>query len=64
MTEPIPREVLEKKAHEQGYKEGTIMGELKTIARVKKGVKAYTKKHKDLKQYEDDLLNIIMGVKL
>lgn len=64
MAELIPREVLEKKAHEQGYKEGLAMGELKTIVRVKKGVKAYIKKYKDLKQYEDDLLNIIMGVEL
>lgn len=62
--ETMPKEVFEKKAHEQGYKEGLVMGELKTIARVKKGAKAYIKKHKDLKQYEDDLLNIIMGVKL
>lgn len=60
----IPKEVFEKKAHEQGYQEGLVMGELKTIVRVKKGVKRYIKKHKELKDNEDDLLNIILGVKL
>lgn len=62
--EMIPREVFEEKAHEQGYQEGLVMGELKTIVRVKKGVKRYIKKHKELKDNEDDLLNIILGVKL
>lgn len=62
--EQIPKEVFEKKAHEQGYQEGLVMGELKTIVRVKKGVKRYIKKHKELKDNEDDLLNIILGVKL
>lgn len=62
--EKIPREVFEKKAHEQGYQEGLVMGELKTIVRIKKGVKKYIKKHKELKDNEDDLLNIILGVKL
>lgn len=62
--EKIPKEVFEKKAHEQGYQEGLVMGELKTIARVKKGVKRYIKKHKELKDNEGDLLNIILGVKL
>lgn len=62
--EMIPREVFEKKAHEQGYKEGLVMGELKTIARIKKEVKKYIRKHKALKENEDDLLNIILGVKL
>ena len=62
--EKIPKEVFEKKAHEQGYQEGLVMGELKTIVRVKKGVKRYIKKHKELKDNEDDLLNIILGVKL
>ena len=60
----IPREVLEEKAHEQGYREGLAMGELKTIARIKKEVKKYIRKHKALKESEDDLLNIILGVKL
>lgn len=60
----IPKEVFEKKAHEQGYQEGLVMGELKTIVRVKKGVKRYIKKHKELKDNEGDLLNIILGVKL
>lgn len=62
--EMIPREVFEKKAHEQGYREGLVMGELKTIARIKKEVKKYIRKHKTLKENEDDLLNIILGVKL
>lgn len=62
--EKIPKEVFEKKAHEQGYQEGLVMGELKTIVRVKKGVKRYIKKHKELKDNEGDLLNIILGVKL
>lgn len=62
--EMIPREVLEEKAHKQGYKEGLVMGELKTIARIKKEVKRYIRKHKALKENEDDLLNIILGVKL
>lgn len=62
--EKIPKEVFEKKAHEQGYQEGLVMGELKTIVRVKKGVKRYIKKHKGLKDNEGDLLNIILGVKL
>lgn len=62
--EKIPKEVFEKKAHEQGYQEGIVMGELKTIVRVKKGVKKYIRKHKVLKENEDDLLNIILGVKL
>lgn len=62
--EKIPKEVFEKKAHEQGYQEGLVMGELKAIVRVKKGVKRYIKKHKELKDNEDDLLNIILGVKL
>lgn len=62
--ETIPKEVFEKKAHEQGYKEGLVMGELKAIARIKKEVKRYVRKHKTLKDNEDDLLNIILGVKL
>lgn len=62
--EMIPREVFEKKAHEQGYQEGLVMGELKTIVRIKKEVKKYIRKHKTLKDNEDDLLNIILGVKL
>lgn len=62
--EMIPREVFEKKAHEQGYREGLVMGELKTIARIKKEVKKYIRKHKALKENEEDLLNIILGVKL
>ena len=62
--EMIPREVFEKKAHEQGYQEGLVMGELKAIARIKKEVKKYIRKHKTLKDNEDDLLNIILGVKL
>lgn len=60
----IPKEVFNEKAHEQGYKEGLVMGELKTIVRVKKGVEKYIKQHKELKQYKDDLLNVILGVKL
>ena len=59
--EKIPREVFEKKAHEQGYRQGLIMAELKTTARINKEVKAYIKKHKELKPYEGDLLNIIYG---
>lgn len=62
--EMIPKEVFEKKAHEQGYQEGLVMGELKAIARIKKEVKKYIRKHKTLKDNEDDLLNIILGVKL
>lgn len=62
--EKIPKEVFEKKAHEQGYQEGLVMGELKAIVRIKKGVKRYIRKHKTLKDNEDDLLNIILGVKL
>ena len=62
--EKIPKEVFEKKAHEQGYQEGLAMGELKAIVRIKKGVKRYIKKHKELKDNEGDLLNIILGVKL
>lgn len=62
--EKIPKEVFEKKAHEQGYQEGLVMGELKAIARIKKEVKKYIRKHKTLKDNEDDLLNIILGVKL
>lgn len=62
--EMIPKEVFEKKAHEQGYQEGLVMGELKAIARIKKEMKRYIKKHKTLKDNEDDLLNIILGVKL
>lgn len=62
--EMIPREVFEKKAHEQGYKEGLVMGELKAIVKIKKEVKRYIKKHKELKDNEDDLINIILGVKL
>lgn len=62
--EKIPKGVFEKKAHEQGYQEGLVMGELKTIVRIKKEVKKYIRKHKTLKDNEDDLLNIILGVKL
>jgi hypothetical protein len=62
--ETIPKEVFMKKAREQGYKEGLVMGELKAMVRIKKGVKKYIKEHKELKQYKDDLLNIILGVKL
>lgn len=62
--EKIPKEVFEKKAHEQGYKEGLVMGELKAIVKIKKGVEKYIKQHKELKQYKDDLLNVILGVKL
>lgn len=62
--EMIPKEVFEKKAHEQGYQEGLVMGELRTIVRIKKEVKKYIRKHKTLKDNEDDLLNIILGVKL
>lgn len=62
--EMIPREVFEKKAHEQGYKEGLVMGELKAIVKIKKEMKRYIKKHKELKDNEDDLINIILGVKL
>lgn len=49
---------------EIGYGEGMTTGELKTIVRIKKEVKRYIKKHKELKDNEDDLLNIILGVKL
>ena len=62
--EMIPREVFNEKAHEQGYQEGLVMGELRTIVKIKKGVEKYIKQHKELKQYKDDLLNIILGVKL
>lgn len=62
--EMIPREVFEKKAHEQGYREGLVIGELKAIVKVKKEMKRYIKKHKELKDNEDDLINIILGVKL
>lgn len=62
--EKIPKEVFEKKAHEQGYQEGLVTGELKAMARIKKEVKKYIRKHKTLKENEDDLLNIILGVKL
>lgn len=62
--EMIPKEVFEKKAHEQGYQEGLVMGELKAIVKIKKGVEKYIKQHKELKQYKDELLNIILGVKL
>lgn len=61
--ETIPREVFDEKAHEQGYKEGLVMGELRTIVRIKKGVKRYIKEHKELKDIEGDLLNAILGVK-
>ena len=47
-----------------GYGEGMTAGELKTIVRIKKEVKKYIKKHKELKDSEDDLINIILGVKL
>lgn len=60
----IPKEAFNEKAHEQGYQEGLVMGELKTIVKIKKGVEKYIKQHKELKQYKDDLLNIILGVKL
>jgi len=59
--EIIPREVFEKKAHEQGCKQGIIMGELKAISRINKEVKTYIKQHKELKPYEGDLLKIIYG---
>lgn len=62
--EMIPREVFNEKAHEQGYQEGLVMGELRTIVKIKKGVEKYIKQHKELKQYKDDLLNVILGVKL
>lgn len=62
--EKIPKEVFEKKAHEQGYKEGLVMGELKAMVKIKKEMKRYIKKHKELKDNEDDLINIILGVKL
>lgn len=62
--EMIPKEVFEKKAREQGYKEGIVMGELKAMVKIKKEVKRYIKKHKELKDNEDDLINIILGVKL
>ena len=72
--EKIPKEIAykqevdKKKGYDlgvkMGYKEGLVMGELKTIVRVKKGVKRYIKKHKELKENEGDLLNIILGVKL
>lgn len=53
-----------KKAREQGYKDGIVMGELKAIVKIKKEMKRYIKKHKELKDNEDDLINIILGVKL
>lgn len=62
--EMIPREVFNEKAHEQGYQEGLVMGELKAIVKIKKGVEKYIKQHKELKQHKDDLLNVILGVKL
>ena len=49
---------------EIGHGEGMTAGELKTIVRIKKEVKRYIRKHKELKDSEDDLLNIILGVKL
>lgn len=49
---------------EIGYGEGMTAGELKTIVRIKKEIKKYIKKHKELKGNEDDLINIILGVKL
>lgn len=39
--EKIPKEVFEKKAHEQGYQEGLVMGELKAMARIKKSINSY-----------------------
>lgn len=62
--EMIPKEVFNEKAHEQGYQEGLVMGELRTIVRIKKEAKRYIKKHKELKDNEEDLLSIIYGVKL
>lgn len=62
--EMIPKEVLMKKAREQGYQEGIVMGELKAMVKIKKEMKRYIKKHKELKDNEDDLINIILGVKL
>lgn len=62
--EMIPKEVLIKKARERGYKDGLVMGELKAIVRIKKEMTKYIKKHKELKDNKDDLINIILGVKL
>lgn len=62
--EMIPKEVLIKKARERGYKDGLVMGELKAIVRIKKEMNKYIKKHKELKDNKDDLINIILGVKL
>ena len=72
--EKIPKEIAYKQEVDRkngydlgvkmGYKEGLVAGELQAIARIKKEVKRYIKKHKELKENEDDLLNIILGVKL
>ncbi len=72
--EKIPKEIAYKQEVDRkkgydlgvkmGYKEGLVMGELKAIARIKKEVKKYIRKHKTLKDNEDDLLNVILGVKL
>lgn len=39
--EKIPKEVFEKKAHEQGYQEGLVAGELQAMARIKKSINSY-----------------------
>ena len=72
--EKIPKEIAYKQEVDRkkgydlgakmGYKEGLVAGELQAIARIKKEVKKYIRKHKTLKDNEDDLLNIILGVKL
>lgn len=39
--EMIPREVFEKKAREQGYKEGLVAGELQAMVRIRKSITDY-----------------------
>lgn len=61
MTEPIDK--IKTEAYHSGFKTGVCTGELKAIARIKKGVDEYIDGHKELEQYKNDLLNIVKGVK-